>query len=245
MDFESITIQNDDDSINDDYFCLNYNYKNTIRDIILCKPSLKGDHQLINLSCVIVGLLEAGVINEDTNFEKIHKAILNTKWPARLEVIYLKHLMDLLPKNSRIIFDGAHNQGGARVIADYIKTLPNTHQNYLIIARSKDTDSAIFANEFAGERLLEAVFAVRCHGEVKPENEQNIYNQIVNSQNSFFNKNNTFTCCNFVQALSKIAKITNNKPCRVFICGSLYMARDIFVLSKKLKWVEALAVDIL
>jgi folylpolyglutamate synthase/dihydropteroate synthase len=115
----------------------------------------------------------------------------------------------------------------------------------VLIARSKDTDSAIFANEFAGERLLEAVFAVRCHGEVKPENEQNIYNQIVNSQNSFFNKNNTFTCCNFVQALSKIAKITNNKPCRVFICGSLYMARDIFVLSKKLKWVEALAVDIL
>ena len=234
-DFETIQIQNENNEIDNENFCLTYSYQDDSgeikqNDLILPTPSLKGHHQLINASTAIMAML--CIESFEINYDKLCLALKNTKWQGRLEQITQKHLLQLLPQNSIIYFDGAHNQGGAKVLANFIKSFDVSLNNYIIIARSKETDSAIFANELINANIC-SIFATRCHGEVKPEHENTIYKQIVNSPYStFFNEQNTFACKNLNECLSLINQKNKNQPCRVFICGSLYMARDIFVLSK-------------
>jgi len=219
-DFEVITIENDPDN-----FCLQY----LGQQYILPYPSLQGPHQLFNLASAVVCLLN--IEGLELNYQALHEAIKNTKWAGRLEKITKPHLTNLLPPKSEIIFDGAHNEGGAQALANYIATLDASIPNYIIIGRSKETDSAIFAKHLAKPEVSGLV-AVRSCGEVRPEMEHIIYGQIVNSPHTnYFNKTNTFCKQNLVEALQFINTISHHAYCRVFICGSLYMARDIHILS--------------
>ncbi|AEH44912.1 FolC bifunctional protein [Thermodesulfatator indicus DSM 15286] len=79
------------------------------------KPSLKGRHQLDNLSLAIKAaeLLEE---NKHLNLkaEKLKEAIANTFWPGRFEIFEF---------SPPVILDGAHNEDGIRILktalADY------------------------------------------------------------------------------------------------------------------------------
>ena len=262
-DFEVVKIQDEKNQIDKDYFCLSYkNFNNSGEDelennLILPIPPLKGDHQLINLATSVITLIS--IAGFELDIAKLHNGIKKTKWSGRLEQIKEKRLLKILPENSEIFFDGAHNYSGAKALSDYIKTLNDSLNNYIIIGRTKDTDSSIFIKEFVLDSneidkinlknkitkqetyFIKAIFAVKSNGEIKPEHEEVIYKQIINSKyTDFFDENNTFFASNFVQAMKNIVIFNNKfkvqKPVRIFICGSLYMARDIFVLSKKLKW---------
>ncbi len=72
-------------------------------DGCLYKTSLSGEYQIENALIVIETALKLGV-----STEVLQKALQNTFFPARIEVIC---------KNPTIILDGAHNQDGAEALA--------------------------------------------------------------------------------------------------------------------------------
>ncbi len=80
---------------------------------IFNKPKLNGFHQLENAS---VALAFSEIISKKKlylNFKSINKAIKETSWPGRLEI--LKY------KNKKIILDGSHNIDGAKKLNEYLK----------------------------------------------------------------------------------------------------------------------------
>ncbi|PIR24651.1 MAG: hypothetical protein COX62_05780 [Deltaproteobacteria bacterium CG_4_10_14_0_2_um_filter_43_8] len=72
---------------------------------------LLGEHQKQNAACA----LEAAEILSDLAYTIDHKeeALLNTTWSGRLEIVQ---------KNPCVIIDGAHNEAGAKVLSQYLKT---------------------------------------------------------------------------------------------------------------------------
>jgi dihydrofolate synthase/folylpolyglutamate synthase len=225
--FEAFGVIDSHDNEDTEFFCLSDGETNEF----FPKPPLEGDHQLINLSAAIVAVK---VIAQDLQFslnsDYISNGIISTKWIGRNQKILDNHLLKILKNGSEIYFDGAHNVDGAEALARYIKKLSsnNSMPNIIIIARSKGSKSDEFVKPFSS--IVDCVVTTRCFGEARPESENRIYEQIVSG--GLFTKNN---CCMSKDLLHALNIIDNlfDKPVRVFICGSLYMARDIFALSKQ------------
>lgn len=78
-------------------------------DEISSKLGLAGRHQRQNAACAV----EAAHLLADAKFhiENVDKALLQTKWDGRIEVV---------KDSPRVILDGAHNPAGAAALADYI-----------------------------------------------------------------------------------------------------------------------------
>lgn len=94
------------------------------------QPSLPGLHQGENAA---VAITVAEVMKErgwKLNKNEIIKAIATANWPGRLEIFSSKPL---------IILDGCHNEAGARVVSDYVKTRIN-QPVILVFAVMKDKD---------------------------------------------------------------------------------------------------------
>ena len=81
-----------------------FNFKN---------PKLNGEHQIENASTAITAALYLKEIGYNIEKKNIDKAMLNTKWPGRLEKT----------KKNNVIFylDGAHNIDGANAILKFFK----------------------------------------------------------------------------------------------------------------------------
>ena len=78
------------------------------------KPSLCGDHQIINATlasevCKFIGI----------DYKIIQKGIANTKWAGRLQQIHLTDINEKDLNISAIYLDGAHNEDGIRVLCEF------------------------------------------------------------------------------------------------------------------------------
>ena len=100
-------------------------------DKFLPMPSLLGLHQLENLA---TALKVASILQID--FTHIPQAILKTKWAGRLQRVKNKNF----PKNCEFWFDGAHNQGGAKVLREWIDETKTTKRDYIVIGKSKNSN---------------------------------------------------------------------------------------------------------
>lgn len=182
----------------------------------LPKPNLLGDHQYINIAASIVTLLS---IQDKFTVKKenIAKAIKATSWQSRIEKI-TNNLNKLLPKNSEIYIDGAHNEAGAYALAKWLDEQENDKENHVICGFSFGKCKSKFLIKF---KNIATLHAVRVDGEPYPENSETIYN-IGKKFNLNITKNTDLE-----DAIYKIGKNTNNKPKRIVICGSLHLARDI------------------
>lgn len=84
------------------------------------KPSLAGEHQLINATlasevCKFIGI----------DYDIIKKGISNTKWNGRLQKIHLSNINEHDLNISTIYLDGAHNEDGVRVLCQFINQQKN------------------------------------------------------------------------------------------------------------------------
>ncbi len=80
---------------------------------IFNQPKLNGLHQIENAS---VALAFSEVLSQEKfrlNFIKINRAIKETVWPGRLEIVSYN--------NKKIILDGSHNIDGAKKLKDFLK----------------------------------------------------------------------------------------------------------------------------
>jgi len=110
---------------NEDYsFILKENdffyYEDHFGGLKIPRPNINGQFQLENISTAIATLrILKNLDIKDIHIQKGVKKIYNI---ARLEEIKSGKLKDLV-KNNKLIVDGSHNEDGARVLNQYLKTL--------------------------------------------------------------------------------------------------------------------------
>jgi len=184
----------------------------------ITQPGLLGDHQIINASVACAAVLYTKIVPNIIETQ-LSSGIANVKWPVRLERIYNNSLLDHLPNNSELYIDGAHNVSGAYVIAQFLKSHIDNIHNYIIIGRTRNTDSFEFLKQFSG--IIKMAVAIRVLMEALPEAPE-IISKAGNDAGV-----RTIVGKNLEDAMVLIREQSNSMPARIIICGSLYLARDV------------------
>lgn len=235
-DFSSPMILYDRDyeiALNDDNG-FDFNYQNHRSYQNLSSPILSGQHQYINAATAIATI--ATIDNFYPNlfkisYDNINRGLKTANWPSRLEKI-TNHLTKLLNNdNSELIIDGAHNQSGAYSLAKWIleqKQIDQQNQidkkNFLIVGFSRNKCKPQFLENFIN--VADNICSIRVKGEPYPESAEIISN-IGKSIGLEINTSDSIE-----EAIEYLAKSINHDQCRIIICGSLHLARDVKLLAK-------------
>jgi dihydrofolate synthase/folylpolyglutamate synthase len=191
-------------------------YKNIILEK-LPQPGLEGNHQYLNAALAIAGILT--IKNFKINEEQIAQGLKQVKWPSRIEKINNNLNKLLKNKESEIWIDGAHNTGGAFVLANWIKSKNDDKLNYLITGFTKNKSKTEFFQPF--KNIINYICAVRVEGEPNPENSDIIKTKIKEAEIIAEEQDDLIDAINF------LVNLNPDKPCRIVITGSLYLARDV------------------
>lgn len=185
----------------------------------LPKPSLPGNHQYLNFACAIAAVL--CIQNHFTTpYAAIAKAVSLVEWKNRLERLKPQFDKIFMNHESEIWIDGAHNEGGAEVLANWLanENKKSPKENFVICGFSRGKCRLSFLEKFIG---IAEIYAVRVNGEPYPESSETI---------AEIAKNNDIKVQAFAdldEAIFSIAKKYKTTPCRIVICGSLHLARDV------------------
>lgn len=191
--------------------------------LLLPCPNLLGEHQIFNLSVALTALK---AMNVSLDLDKTSKAILSTKWAGRLERVLMPELLNLLPQNTEVWFDGAHNSGGALAIAAWLKQTNHNYFNIIILSKTRGTNVKDFIKPF-GE-VVDFGICIKGVGEIFAEHTEVLAEGFKVNNISYLIAKDLF------DALKSIADIKRDKEkkIRIIITGSLYLARDISFIDK-------------
>ncbi|MBE6762107.1 MAG: bifunctional folylpolyglutamate synthase/dihydrofolate synthase [Ruminococcaceae bacterium] len=165
--------------------------------------NLAGAHQVENMSAVIETALELGVSKS-----AIQRGVANTCFPARLEVI---------SKSPFVIIDGAHNENGADVLANYLDE--HSLRPVTILGMMADKNCEAVIEKIASRS--KAVYTVNVEGNPRAEGAENL---------AFMAKkycDDAVALNDYQTALDIAAKKAKELSAQLLICGSLYLASDI------------------
>jgi dihydrofolate synthase/folylpolyglutamate synthase len=171
-------------------------------------PSLLGEHQYINAATAISASF---TLPFNIKIEHIRLALTNTYWQSRLEKISDK-------KDCEIFIDGAHNQAGAFALARWMES-DKTKNNFIICGFTKNKCKKTFLENFIG--IVDGGASVRVDGEPNPESAE-IIAKIASEINLHLQP-----CDDLLEAVFYLKNTSLNVPCRIVICGSLHLARDV------------------
>jgi dihydrofolate synthase/folylpolyglutamate synthase len=140
------------------------------------------------------------------------------QWPGRLQRITKGVLPGLAPPGSEIWLDGGHNPDGGRVLAAAMADLEDRSESPLVLIAgmlgTKDSDG--FLKNFAG--LARELVAVPIAGQVaaRPPEEVAAIAARVGLTSSVAHS--------IESALASLNQFVWDRPPRILICGSLYLA---------------------
>jgi dihydrofolate synthase/folylpolyglutamate synthase len=143
------------------------------------------------------------------------------EWPGRLQRITRGRLPGLAPHGSEIWLDGGHNPDGARALAAAMADLEERNAAPLVLVvgmlGTKDTDA--FLRHFLG--LARELIAVPIPGQVaaRPPDEVAAIAHRIDLTAT--------TAPNVEAALASLHDYVWDRPPRVLICGSLYLAGEV------------------
>jgi len=176
--------------------------------IALPELGLKGAHQIENAGIALAALRAAGIFPTP---EILARGVAAAEWPARLQRLH-GALADLLPDGSELWLDGAHNPGGAEILADQLVDWRTPTTLVLGMKQSKDVGevlnilmpnaAALYAVAEPGQHLALPVEKI-----VEASRGMAVPGPDVRG------------------ALKQI-----QHPTRVLICGSLYLAGEVLKL---------------
>jgi dihydrofolate synthase/folylpolyglutamate synthase len=151
------------------------------------------------------------------NYDGINQAVSSVQWQSRLEKI--DNNLNKILKNplSEIWIDGAHNEGGAFILANWIKS-QSPIKNFIICGFSRGKCKIKFLEKF---KDIAEIVAVKVNGEPYPETPEHIIEIAKNHEIEVKNGKN------LLKALNLIENEYANQPYRIIICGSLHLARDV------------------
>lgn len=192
-------------------------------------PSLIGDHQLINASTAVAACLQLKKIGYDNiTIGSIASGITKTKWIGRLEQITPVYLADYLDRGASLYVDGAHNQSGAQVIAEYIRE--KNCSTYLIVGLTKGRDIESFLKHFQG--LTKLVIGIRIDVEPSSYTAAEICNT---AEQLGFETVAAESLEDAFLLVQKHARAHNNERYDIYACGSLYLCGWIIATNKGIK----------
>ena len=187
----------------------------------LPKPALLGSHQYINFATAVAAIF-ATKDKFQISQNHIRQAISTVYWPSRLEKV--KNNLNKLLKNSasEIWIDGAHNEAGAFAVGRFLSEQEDK-KTFVICGFSRGKCKKEFLEKF---KNISEVIAVRVDGEPYPES-----SEIISELGSSIGMK-IYASNDLPDAISYAAKSIDYQPCRIVICGSLHLARDIKKFSK-------------
>jgi dihydrofolate synthase/folylpolyglutamate synthase len=178
--------------------------------IALPPPALTGAHQVENAGIAIAALRAAGFTISP---EAMAKGLQAAEWPARMQRLR-GALAKTLPEGSELWLDGAHNPGGAEVLAAQLAAWEGPTTLILGMKQSKDVSEVL--------RILTpraaAVYAV-----AEPEQHLALPVEAIIEASDGIAKPGP-------DIRGALAQIT--APTRVLICGSLYLAGEVLKLDE-------------
>lgn len=176
--------------------------------LLLPELGLKGAHQVENAGLALAALRAAGIW---PNADIIARGIAAAEWPARLQRLY-GALAALLPEGSELWLDGAHNPGGAEILAAQLTAWKTPTTLVLGMKQSKDV----------GEFLaILSPHAATLYAVAEPEQHLALpVEKIIEVSGG-----RAIPGPDVRGALRQI-----QHPTRVLICGSLYLAGEVLKL---------------
>ncbi len=174
----------------------------------LPRPALTGRHQIENAGVAMTALREARFRLPQ---EALAAGLRDAQWPARLERLN-GALLDLLPSGSELWLDGAHNPGGAAALAEQLQAWGGDTTLIVGMKRAKDVQEFL--------RILMPL-AARVYAVAEPEQHLALpVERVIEAS-----KGVALPGPDVRGALRQITA-----PCRVVICGSLYLAGEVLKL---------------
>ena len=180
-------------------------------------PKLFGRHQHRNAAAAIAALRWIAPQLHQTEFER---GLSNVTWPARLQRLGAGPLVALAPRGSDVWLDGGHNADGGRALAAAMGEIEEIASAPLVLVcgtlSTKETDKFLAA--FEG--LARCVFAVPIAGEHGARSAGDVA-AIAQAQGL-----EAEATAGLADAFARIAQRAWEKPPRILIAGSLYLAGE-------------------
>lgn len=178
------------------------------------RVSLIGKHQMHNAG---LALSIASFLQQSFTFKIQHlkKGIATATWKGRLQNLSSSSLAAYLCNGSEIWLDGAHNEGGAHALAKTVQSWPSL-PTYFIIGMLNHKDFNAFLSPLA------EVAKGFCFISILSSENSKRPDQFIEISHHVHN----FTANTLIEGLKKISQLSQI-PCRVIICGSIYLAGDV------------------
>jgi dihydrofolate synthase / folylpolyglutamate synthase len=182
-------------------------------------PRLAGRHQQINAGTAIAALRASGYGRLRTSV--MEAGILSADWPGRLQRLARGRLPSLAPNGAELWLDGGHNPDGGRVIAAAMAEFEEKSPAplVLIVGMLGTKDAHGFLSPFAG--LARELLAVPIGSQLaaRPAQEVAAIAQEVGLAAS--------AQTSVEAALAALCDTAWERPPRILIAGSLYLAGDV------------------
>ncbi len=185
----------------------------------LPRPRLAGRHQFANAGTAIAALRAAGYGTFELS--AYEKGMLRAEWPGRLQRLTRGRLPDIAPDGAELWLDGGHNPDGARVLAAAMADFGERSDAPLVLVvgmlGTKDADG--FFRNFVG--LAHEVIAVPIPSQIAARPPEEI--AAIASRAGI-----TASVQQSVEAaLSSLNAYVWDRPPRILVCGSLYLAGEV------------------
>lgn len=212
-----ILVGGQDFSVHDEGGRLVYQDESGLLD--LPRPRLVGRHQLVNAGAAVAALRAAGFAKLDP--AAFETGIARADWPGRLTRLAKGRLPALAPAGAELWLDGGHNPDGGRVLAAAMADIEERSGAPLVLIcgmlGTKDADG--FLKNFVG--LAHELIAVPIGGQMaaRPADEVAAIARDIGLTAS--------TAPSVEAALAALDEVVYEKPPRILICGSLYLAGEV------------------
>jgi dihydrofolate synthase/folylpolyglutamate synthase len=185
----------------------------------LPRPRLFGAHQIENAGTAIAAVRAAGF--GDFEPAVYDAGLTHAEWPGRLQRLAKGRLPALAPPGAEIWLDGGHNPDGGRVLAAALGELEERSAApvVLVVGMLGTKDAQSFLRNFVG--VARELIAVPIPGQMaaRPAEEVASLAHRVGLTNS--------TAPSVEAALASLHDYVWDRPPRVLICGSLYLAGEV------------------
>ncbi|APF36082.1 folylpolyglutamate synthase/dihydrofolate synthase [Chelatococcus sambhunathii] len=182
-------------------------------------PRLAGRHQLVNAGTALATLRAAGYGRLPA--EAFEAGMSRAEWPARMQRLRQGSLVDLAPDGAELWLDGGHNPDGGRALAAAFAELEERHPAPLVMIvgmlGTKDADG--FLKPFVG--LAQELIAVPIPSQLAARPAEEVAG-IARSVGLQARASDSVEA-----ALAGLRATERERPPRILVTGSLYLAGDV------------------
>ena len=189
-------------------------YEDEYGNLKLPMPNLIGEFQLSNVATAIATLRNVKELKISDNH--IKEGITKIQSIARLQEIKLGKLKSII-KNNKLFVDGSHNPLGAKVLTNYLDTIPSN--KHIIVGMMANKDHKKYISFFKDK--INSITTVDLPSQPNAMKGEDLKNEINGFDNVNYKKS-------ILEALKSL-KLKENDI--VLITGSLYLAGEVLNLN--------------